>query len=82
MNCGCFTPGRATLSASAFVPTLAGLATGLSHSVHLEQFHQAMLSRHLAPADALRRAPESVRSERRRAALYYWAGFTLVGEWK
>jgi CHAT domain-containing protein len=31
---------------------------------------------------ALRLAQESVRAERRWSAPYYWAGFTLAGEWK
>jgi CHAT domain-containing protein/Tfp pilus assembly protein PilF len=48
----------------------------------MERFYHAMLSRHLSPADALRSAQESVRAERRWAAPYYWAGFTLAGEWK
>jgi CHAT domain-containing protein/tetratricopeptide (TPR) repeat protein len=48
----------------------------------MERFYRGMLSRHLPPAEALRTAQESVRREPRWAAPYYWAGFTLVGEWK
>jgi CHAT domain-containing protein len=48
----------------------------------MERFYHAMLSQQLTPANALRTAQESVRAERRWAAPYYWAGFTLVGEWK
>ena len=48
----------------------------------MERFYQAMLSRRLAPAAALRTAQESIRRERRWAAPYYWAGFTVVGEWR
>jgi len=48
----------------------------------MERFYRGMLSQHLSPASALRLAQESVRAERRWAAPYYWAGFTLVGEWK
>lgn len=48
----------------------------------MEQFYQAMLVRHLTPAAALRAAQQSIRAERRWAAPYYWAGFTLIGEWK
>jgi CHAT domain-containing protein len=48
----------------------------------MERFYQGMLTRHLSAADALRSAQESVRAQRRWAAPYYWAGFTLLGEWK
>jgi CHAT domain-containing protein/Tfp pilus assembly protein PilF len=48
----------------------------------MERFYHALLSRRLTPANALRTAQESIRGERRWAAPYYWAGFTLVGEWK
>jgi len=48
----------------------------------MERFYQAMLTRHLTAADALRSAQESIRAERRWSAPYYWAGFTLLGEWR
>jgi CHAT domain-containing protein len=48
----------------------------------MQRFYRALLIERRAPADALRRAQQSVRAERRWAAPYYWAGFTLVGEWK
>jgi CHAT domain-containing protein len=48
----------------------------------MERFYRALLIERRTPAAALRQAQQSVRAERRWAAPYYWAGFTLVGEWK
>jgi CHAT domain-containing protein/tetratricopeptide (TPR) repeat protein len=48
----------------------------------MQRFYRALLVENRRPADALRVAQESVRAERRWAAPYYWAGFTLAGEWK
>jgi CHAT domain-containing protein len=48
----------------------------------MERFYRALLAGNRRPAEALRLAQESVRAERRWSAPYYWAGFTLVGEWK
>ena len=48
----------------------------------MERFYRAMIVEQRRPADALRVAQDSVRAERRWASPYYWAGFTLVGEWK
>jgi CHAT domain-containing protein len=48
----------------------------------MERFHRALLAGNRRPAEALRLAQQSVRAERRWSSPYYWAGFTLVGEWK
>jgi CHAT domain-containing protein len=48
----------------------------------MERFYRALLAEHRRPGEALRLAQASVRAERRWSAPYYWAGFTLVGEWK
>jgi CHAT domain-containing protein len=48
----------------------------------MERFYRALLAGNRRPAEALRLAQESVRAERRWSAPYYWAGFTLAGEWK
>jgi CHAT domain-containing protein/tetratricopeptide (TPR) repeat protein len=48
----------------------------------MARFYRGLLSENRRPAEALRLAQQSVRAERRWAAPYYWAGFTLVGEWK
>jgi CHAT domain-containing protein len=48
----------------------------------MQRFYQALLVDRRPPAESLRLAQESVRAERRWAAPYYWAGFTLAGEWK
>jgi CHAT domain-containing protein/tetratricopeptide (TPR) repeat protein len=46
------------------------------------RFYRGILTDHLSPAAALRAAQTSIRSERRWSAPYYWAGFTLQGEWR
>jgi CHAT domain-containing protein len=48
----------------------------------MERFYRALLIEKRRPAEALRLAQQSVRAERRWSAPYYWAGFTLIGEWK
>ncbi|HEX8292880.1 MAG TPA: CHAT domain-containing protein, partial [Pyrinomonadaceae bacterium] len=45
-------------------------------------FYQNMLRDSMPPPAALRQAQMSVRGQRRWSAPYYWAGFTLQGEWK
>jgi CHAT domain-containing protein len=45
-------------------------------------FYQHMLRDGLRPAAALRKAQIDMRNRPRWAAPYYWAGFTLQGEWK
>ncbi len=47
----------------------------------MKRFYRAMLVDHVAPAAALRLAQESLRHEARWSAPYYWAGFTLQGDW-
>ena len=51
-------------------------------STLMQRFYRALLAEKRRPAEALRLAQESVRAERRWSAPYYWAGFTLAGEWK
>jgi len=46
------------------------------------RFYEAMLGQGLRPAEALRAAQVSMMKDRRWQAPYYWAGFTLQGEWK
>lgn len=48
----------------------------------MRRFYQGVLSEHRRPADALRAAQVVMRSEGRRNAPYYWAGFVLQGEWR
>lgn len=48
----------------------------------MKRFYTALLSEGRAPAEALRQAQLSLRSEDRWRAPYYWAGFVLQGEWK
>jgi CHAT domain-containing protein len=48
----------------------------------MKRFYQAMISDGLPPAAALRAAQLQMWKEKRWAAPYYWAGFTLQGEWK
>jgi CHAT domain-containing protein/Tfp pilus assembly protein PilF len=48
----------------------------------MKMFYQRMLRDGLRPAAALRRAQIDIQKLPRWAAPYYWAGFTLQGEWK
>jgi CHAT domain-containing protein/Tfp pilus assembly protein PilF len=48
----------------------------------MKLFYQRMLRDGLRPAAALRRAQIDIQKQPRWAAPYYWAGFTLQGEWK
>src|SRR5207244_13170327 len=49
----------------------------------MKQFYQGMLGReHLSPAAALRAAQLAMLKKRNREAPYYWAAFSLLGEWK
>jgi CHAT domain-containing protein len=48
----------------------------------MQKFYRGVLQQGLQPAAALRAAQVSMWKESRRSAPYYWAGFTLQGEWK
>jgi len=50
--------------------------------VLMRRFYSGILSKGLPAAAALREAQAAMRAEKQRAAPYYWAGFTLQGEWK
>jgi CHAT domain-containing protein/Flp pilus assembly protein TadD len=46
------------------------------------RFYHGVLMEHLSPAAALRKAQDAIRLQSRWHAPYYWAGFTLQGEWQ
>jgi CHAT domain-containing protein/Tfp pilus assembly protein PilF len=48
----------------------------------MARFYEGMLRTHLPPAAALRAAQLALRSDPRWRAPYYWAAFTLQGEWR
>lgn len=48
----------------------------------MRYFYEGMQIQGLPPAAALRQAQLNLSHEKRWAAPYYWAGFTLQGEWK
>jgi CHAT domain-containing protein/Tfp pilus assembly protein PilF len=48
----------------------------------MQKFYRGILKQGLEPAAALRSAQFSMWKQSRRSAPYYWAGFTLQGEWK
>jgi len=48
----------------------------------MKTFYTALLDRKLSAADALREAQDSLRRQPRWSAPYYWAAFTLQGEWR
>jgi CHAT domain-containing protein len=47
----------------------------------MKRFYRAMLVEGLRPAAALHRAQQSLRQDPRWAHPYYWAGFTIHGDW-
>jgi len=48
----------------------------------MEKFYRHLLGERLPPAEALRRAQLDLASTRRWSKPYYWAGFSLQGEWR
>jgi CHAT domain-containing protein len=48
----------------------------------MTRFYRGMLRKGLAPAAALRSAQVSLMKERKWSAPFYWAAFTLQGEWR
>ncbi|MEG4484082.1 CHAT domain-containing tetratricopeptide repeat protein [Microcoleus sp. D2_18a_B4] len=51
-------------------------------AVLMQKFYQKMLQQKLAPAAALRAAQMEMMQEEKWRSPYYWAAFTLQGEWK
>ncbi|MGB8685888.1 MAG: CHAT domain-containing tetratricopeptide repeat protein [Microcoleus sp.] len=51
-------------------------------SVLMQNFYQKMLQQKLAPAAALRAAQMEMMQQSKWKSPYYWAAFTLQGEWK
>lgn len=47
----------------------------------MRRFYHGLLAEGLSPAAALRAAQDAIRRQARWRAPYYWAGFTLQGEW-
>jgi len=45
-------------------------------------FYKAMETNHMSPAQALRYAQLAVWKEKHWSSPYYWAAFTLQGDWK
>lgn len=48
----------------------------------MRRFYHGILAEGLSPAAALRKAQNAIRSQARWRSPYYWAGFTLQGEWR
>ncbi|HKG23456.1 MAG TPA: CHAT domain-containing protein [Blastocatellia bacterium] len=48
----------------------------------MARFYEAMLGKGLRPAAALRAAQVAMWKEKRWQGPYYWAAFTLQGEWR
>jgi CHAT domain-containing protein/tetratricopeptide (TPR) repeat protein len=48
----------------------------------MRRFYQELLKEGLSPAAALRKAQNEIRRTKGWEAPYYWAGFTLQGEWR
>jgi CHAT domain-containing protein len=54
----------------------------VSTSELMSRFYKGVLVNGLRPSEALRRAQVSIWREQHWARPYYWAGFTLQGEWR
>jgi CHAT domain-containing protein/Tfp pilus assembly protein PilF len=48
----------------------------------MRRFYQGILKEGLSPAAALRKAQNEIRQQKGWSSPYYWAGFTLQGEWR
>jgi CHAT domain-containing protein len=48
----------------------------------MARFYHGMLKEGQRPAEALRKAQLEVSKQKRWASPFYWAGFTLQGEWR
>jgi CHAT domain-containing protein len=48
----------------------------------MARFYRGMLNEKLRPAEALRRAQLEMAGQKRWSSPYFWAGFTLQGEWR
>ncbi len=48
----------------------------------MTEFYRALLQRQMPPAAALQWAKQKLKEDPRFASPYYWAGFTLQGEWQ
>jgi CHAT domain-containing protein len=48
----------------------------------MRRFYRGMLKEGLTPAAALRQAQIEVQEQKRWTDPYYWAAFTIQGEWK
>jgi CHAT domain-containing protein/Flp pilus assembly protein TadD len=48
----------------------------------MRRFYHGILAEGLSPVAALRSAQDAIRRQERWRAPYYWAGFTLQGEWR
>jgi CHAT domain-containing protein len=48
----------------------------------MASFYRGMLRQGLSPAAALRRAQLAMAGQPGRKSPYYWAGFSLQGEWR
>jgi CHAT domain-containing protein len=48
----------------------------------MSHFYELLLDQKLAPAEALRRAKLRLLNNPLRSSPFYWAGFTLQGDWR
>jgi CHAT domain-containing protein len=58
------------------------LVDDLATAELMRRFYRGLLVRKLSAAAALRAAQEEMRTSARWHAPYYWAGFTLTGDWR
>jgi CHAT domain-containing protein len=54
----------------------------LATSELMKHFYRAMLTGKMRPAAALRAAQIEMMKQKRWATPYFWAGFTIQGEWR
>jgi CHAT domain-containing protein/tetratricopeptide (TPR) repeat protein len=75
------TQGFFHAGASSLVVSLWGVDDEATAEL-MGHFYRGMLREGLPPGQALRAAQLALRSDPRRSSPYFWAGFTLQGEWR
>ncbi|MFM7192540.1 MAG: CHAT domain-containing protein, partial [Microcystaceae cyanobacterium] len=54
----------------------------LATSLLMTEFYRGILQENLSPGLALQKAQQKIKADKDLASPYYWAAFTLQGEWQ
>jgi CHAT domain-containing protein len=75
------TRGFLTAGARRVVASLWSVEDGPTAKL-MASFYRFLLSEHLTPAESLRKAQLEMSRDPKKSSPYYWAAFTLQGEWQ